>query len=441
MSKTAYFFVALSIIFLASCTNSKYPGYKQADNNVYYKFITKSNDTTKVRRGNFVAVNLSYKTTDSLLFDNKTLGEELVFPVLEHTFQGDLYDALSLMNPGDSMNFVIVADSFYLKTAQAKKLPDFIKPGEPIYYTISLKRVETKEEHEISKQRELILKQRDETRELIKYVKANKIAIAPNESGLYYIEKKKGRGKTIKKGDVVSFRISIKELNGNLLFSNLADDKAAISIEYGQQFDTKGFNEALGLMRKGGVADLIVPSRVGVGRYGMSGVEGFTTLLYTVKIEDITPAAKVRKQKEAEARKRDLNREPISKEEDASIKKWLKSNGINVKPQPSGFYFINIAEGKGKRPKHGNTVSVHYKLYNLNGEVIDSSMDKTNPFTFMLGTNAVIDGWEKAIKLMKEGGSATVVIPSNLAYGKQGRGKIIPPNTTLIFDINLLSVK
>lgn len=97
--------------------------------------------------------------------------------------------------------------------------------------------------------------------------------------------------------------------------------------------------------------------------------------------------------------------------------------------------------GTGAEAKKGSRVSVHYTGKLENGKVFDSSRTRNTPFTFTLGAGEVIEGWDKGIAGMKVGGKRTLTIPPALAYGSQGAGGVIPPDATLIFDVELLSVE
>ncbi|GBF49022.1 FKBP-type peptidyl-prolyl cis-trans isomerase [Leptospira ryugenii] len=96
--------------------------------------------------------------------------------------------------------------------------------------------------------------------------------------------------------------------------------------------------------------------------------------------------------------------------------------------------------GLGKEATRGTEVTVHYVGKLTNGKIFDSSLDRGKPFVFNLGQGQVIQGWEKGIQGMKEGGKRTLTIPPNLGYGSRAVGPI-PPNSTLIFDVELLKVK
>jgi peptidyl-prolyl cis-trans isomerase A (cyclophilin A) len=107
----------------------------------------------------------------------------------------------------------------------------------------------------------------------------------------------------------------------------------------------------------------------------------------------------------------------------------------------SGLDFIEIEEGKGKQAEAGKTVAVHYTGKFQDGRVFDSSVSRGEPIEFVLGQGMVIKGWDEGIAMMRVGGKAQLIIPPDLAYGEKGAGGVIPPNATLVFDVELVKVK
>ncbi|AXB56957.1 peptidylprolyl isomerase [Flavobacterium fluviale] len=107
----------------------------------------------------------------------------------------------------------------------------------------------------------------------------------------------------------------------------------------------------------------------------------------------------------------------------------------------SGLRYKMIQKGDGKRAEAGKTVSVHYEGSLENGKVFDSSYPRKKPIEFKLGVGQVIEGWDEGIALLQVGDKARFVIPSDLGYGPSGAGGVIPPNATLIFDVELMDVK
>lgn len=108
---------------------------------------------------------------------------------------------------------------------------------------------------------------------------------------------------------------------------------------------------------------------------------------------------------------------------------------------PSGLRYKILQEGAGKQATKGSNVSVHYKGQLPDGSVFDSSYQRKQPIDFTIGVGQVIAGWDEGIQLLKVGDKARFVIPSSLAYGSQGAGGVIPPDATLIFDVELMGVK
>jgi peptidylprolyl isomerase len=112
---------------------------------------------------------------------------------------------------------------------------------------------------------------------------------------------------------------------------------------------------------------------------------------------------------------------------------------------PSGLQIIDSKVGTGASPKTGQTCVMHYTgwLYEngAKGKKFDSSVDRGQPFEFPIGTHSVIAGWDEGVATMKVGGKRTLIIPPKLGYGERGAGGVIPPNATLIFDVELIGIK
>ncbi|MDV7187387.1 peptidylprolyl isomerase [Lutibacter sp. TH_r2] len=134
-------------------------------------------------------------------------------------------------------------------------------------------------------------------------------------------------------------------------------------------------------------------------------------------------------------------REKREAEAKATMKAELDKIAAGYNETPSGLRYKILQEGNGKPATKGSTVSVHYKGQLLDGQVFDSSYQRKQPIDFTIGVGQVIPGWDEGIQLLKVGDKARLVIPSQLAYGSQGAGGVIPPNATLIFDVELMDVK
>jgi len=117
----------------------------------------------------------------------------------------------------------------------------------------------------------------------------------------------------------------------------------------------------------------------------------------------------------------------------------------NVVTAPSGLKYIDVKVGTGASPRTGQTCVMHYTgwLYESGkkGAKFDSSVDRGEPFEFTIGMGQVIRGWDEGVATMKVGGKRTLIIPPALGYGARGAGGVIPPNATLLFDVELLAIK
>ena len=122
------------------------------------------------------------------------------------------------------------------------------------------------------------------------------------------------------------------------------------------------------------------------------------------------------------------------------LQEYLELTNTRVTPTESGLYYIEKKKGTGKRAVQGSRLAVHYTGKTIDGKVFDSSLNRGNPLVFVLGQGQVIKGWDEGFALMSEGTQARLIIPSDLAYGKEGYRDIILPYSTLVFDVEVIRV-
>ncbi|MDP3463997.1 MAG: FKBP-type peptidyl-prolyl cis-trans isomerase [Bacteroidales bacterium] len=428
-------------LMLYSCNKGPYPGFKLVGDIVYMKYHLKGEEGGKTPELNdIVTVSMEYRLEDTVLFSSKEMPEALSFPLVDPTFKGDIYDGLKFMVVGDSVTVAFPVDSFYVKMVGMQELPEFVKPGDPMYFDIKLLKIQSQEEVQAENNARLLQMKEEENLLLQDYLKTNNITIEPTESGLYYIEKNKGNGRLPAPGDMLQVHFTVGLIDGMQLFSSYSQQP--IDVEFGKPFDTKGFDEALGYMRKGSKATIIVHSSLAfdsVGRAQM--IPPYTSLVYELELMGIRSLAEVQAERAAKAKAEELQKEQAKISEAGKISKYIRDNKINVAPSESGLYYIETLAGTGMKAEAGKSVKVHYTLYNIEGKKLQSSKDMDKPFEFVLGQGQVIKGWDEGIAYMKAGGKATLLVPSVIAYGANQRGADIPPYSPLVFEVELLEVK
>ncbi len=231
------------------------------------------------------------------------------------------------------------------------------------------------------------------------------------KSGLKYIVVKTGEGKKAEDGDIVTVNYTGWLTDGKKFDSSL-DRNQPFPVTLGNHQVIAGWEEGLTGMAKGGERILIIPPDLAYGERAVGPIPANSTLIFQVDVLDVSPPRKP----------------PIYDEK-------------NVKTTKSGLKYVVLEEGKGAKPEKGQTVQVQYTGWLLDGKMFDSSLDRGQPFEFVLGAGRVIKGWDEGVAMMNVGSKYLLIIPPDLAYGARGAGGVIPPNATLLFEVNLLGVK
>ncbi|MFO7446639.1 MAG: FKBP-type peptidyl-prolyl cis-trans isomerase [Ignavibacteriaceae bacterium] len=244
------------------------------------------------------------------------------------------------------------------------------------------------------------------------------------DSGLLYADDSLGTGREAKEGDLVALHFTAWSITDSSdLYSNWENDTSKMSSNIGSskmyqqpvkfklgtgQF-IPGVDEGIVGMKIGGKRTLIVPS----GPAGVGPVPPNNKFKVVIEL--------------------------IDAKESVEVKQW-EADSTKAVATSSGLKYIMLNEGEGESPDSGDVVSVHYSGFLPDGTMFDSSVERGEPFVFTIGRGQVIKGWDEGIALLKEGSKAKLIIPSTLGYGERGSGPI-PPNSNLIFDVELVDVK
>jgi peptidylprolyl isomerase len=227
------------------------------------------------------------------------------------------------------------------------------------------------------------------------------------ESGLQYLDVKEGTGNSPATGEtcIVHYTGWLWENNAKgKKFDSSVDRDEPFAFPVGEEQVIKGWDEGVATMKVGGKRELLVPAKLGYGSKGAGGViPPDATLLFEVELLRV------------------------------------------FKKTESGLQFSDSKVGEGATPEAGQTCVVHYTGWlwqnGAKGKKFDSSVDRGKPFEFPVGKKRVIAGWDEGVATMKVGGKRQLLIPPKLGYGARGAGGVIPPNATLLFDVELLDVK
>ncbi|GAA4413075.1 hypothetical protein GCM10023187_40990 [Nibrella viscosa] len=259
------------------------------------------------------------------------------------------------------------------------------------------------------------------------------------DSGLkYQIHEQNEDTRKAKVGDIMTMHLALKNSKDSVL-RDTHKEPTPLKIMLQVPPFKGSFEEGLAMLSKGDSATFYVSADSLFSRAMQPlppGVTKGSDIAFTVKVIDVQNEEEYTK---AQSQLRDKQKGVDEK----IIADYVAKNNLGGKVQKtaSGLHYIINQPGTGPQPKPGDMVKVHYTGKLLNGKVFDSSVPRGQPIDFQVGVGMIIPGWEEGVMLMREGAKGTLIIPSTLAYGSEGSGGVIPPNSVLIFDIDLLNVK
>ena len=265
------------------------------------------------------------------------------------------------------------------------------------------------------------------------------------KSGMKYIVYREVNGKKPKTGDWVTVNMVYKEENDSVLFDSRTYGKPLRFALQEPKFPGS-FEEGLTYLGEGDSATFFVNADSLFEHVIAKEISGENTrrpkpgslLKFDVSLVRVQPYQEAEMEIAMEESKQE-------RAERNALESYLKEKQLVIERHPEGYYLDIRTQGKGKEIRQGDTVSVNFTGRFLNGAIFDSNTKTGKPYTFILDKGEVIDGWYLAFQRMHEGDQAMLIVPSSLGYGNEGLKRqnglnyIIPPFSTLIFDIEVLS--
>jgi FKBP-type peptidyl-prolyl cis-trans isomerase FkpA len=272
------------LLFVAGCnTTNEFPGYKKTTTGIYFQLL-QLGDERKPSPGDFITVDVIYKTMQDSVFFSGRRKIQLRKP----SYKGSIDECFMMMQTGEKAEFIIDAEPFFINTLHSS-LPSFIKPDSKMKVRIHMLDLQTKQDYEHEKQ--AFLKWIDDLssfeKEVLKqFVHNEHVDIQPTESGLYKLQIKKGKGKKVAIGDTVIVHYEGRFLDGKF-FDSTKQRNEAFGFVYGTEWQVvEGLEEAIGSMREGEKSLFIIPSELAFGRKGSSTgiVPPYTSVIFEVEL-------------------------------------------------------------------------------------------------------------------------------------------------------------
>lgn len=292
--------IFIGLIFIMSCSLfEKYPGYSKAKSTIYYKLLAVGEDTVKAKPGDYITVDIAYRTMeDSLFFFGRR-----IMQISKPQFPGSIEECFLMMAEGDSLSFIISADNFFQKTL-GTSLPQFISPNSNMKVDVMM--IDFRSEEQYKKEKEEFLKWIEDFGEyeqmvLKRFIEEEDIEVEPVEAGFYYLPVKEGEGKKVELGDLITVHYEGKFLNGKY-FDSTRKRNMPLEFVYGTEWQViEGLEKGIGMMHEGERAIFIFPSEFAFGDKGSTTgiIPPFTSVVFDVEIVKVIPKEKI----EEEAKK------------------------------------------------------------------------------------------------------------------------------------------
>lgn len=385
MKSIIVFFLILNFLLKSQDYN-----FQTTSSGLKYSIIKKG-EGKPLKKGDKVYVHYIGKLMNDSTFDSSINRDPFSFYLGEGEVIKGWDEGISLMNEGDSAILIIPPQLGYGE----RKIGN-IPPNSTLKFYLKIVK-------------------REDPPVIVPFETKGKDTII-SEEGLKYILVTEYKNQPLpEKGDVVEVNYTGYFKDGRIFDSSIKRGKP-IRFELGKGQVIKGWEIGLSKLHKGEKARLIIPYQLAYGENGRPPlIPPKSDLIFDVELLNIYKKI-----------------EPVP----------FNTKGKDTISLPSGLKYIVVEKSKSNvKPTLNQTVVVHYTGYFEDGKIFDSSLRRGFPFEFKIGNGLVIKGWEEGIKLMCKGDKFRFIIPPHLAYGKQGMFNTIPPNATLIFDVELLDIK
>ncbi|WP_170830130.1 FKBP-type peptidyl-prolyl cis-trans isomerase [Williamwhitmania taraxaci] len=296
MKRAVIALLPLITLLTLACQKSPYPGYEKQNSGVFYKLLAIGEEEKKAQVGDYITADIAYRNmSDSSFFNGRRR-----FQLSATHFSGSIDECFAMLSEGDSASFIISADDFFLKTLETQK-PRFLINQTTLKVDIRL--VEVQKEDEYQREKEAFLTWIEDFGDyekviLTQFIEQKKISAKPTASGLFLVTATPGKGPSVALGDTVIVDFEGKFFNGKF-FDSTKKRNEPFSFVYGQKWQViDGLEEAIGLMRQGQKALVILPSNLAFGKDGSSTgiIPPFTSVVFEVEllnvIKGVPPSSK-----------------------------------------------------------------------------------------------------------------------------------------------------
>jgi len=279
-------FLITTVSVFSACRPEHLRGYKKTKSGLYYRFHERNTDSAKVSVNDILTVVMTYKVRDTVIFNSLDIKRPMQFPLISSVFKGDFYEGIAMMHKGDSASFQCPADSVVLKILKAKRVPDFIKPGEMMLINVRLKNFYTQEQFNIEKKNFLEEMKIRGNMLLSIYKQENNVFEEPEESGLVIVHLNKGKGKMPTRGQKVRVHY-LGTFTDGTKFDSSYERNTPFEFTIGMNEVVQGFDEGVQKMKVGGKTKLILPGDIAYGERNVGVIPPHTPLIFEVELLEI----------------------------------------------------------------------------------------------------------------------------------------------------------